>query len=205
MSSPTTVTLTFTQTNNPIKSSMLEPLQKVDVPLFLSRKKHHSKKSIPSKKHKIPELDECSSQSSSSISVDSDKVPIWVVVIVKATTHDKTPSEVEAEGLLVDIRNSRDDQRANVVKLEKDIRQQMEFGIAYQMMGGCSDETEVYLQQASRLRHKLEVTLTAIAVLDMHILTLESEIQEAQSAHRSVDFSEQESFTQEMESILSGM
>jgi hypothetical protein len=183
-------------------ASVFEPVHKLHVLLVLPRSEHSSKKLTP-----IPELEECNSQSSSfSISVDNDKSPISEVTFVKAvqtyTFYDKNPSEVEAENLLVDIYNARYDQLAHVAKLEKDIRDQMEFGVTCQMMGGCSDESEAYLQRANRLRRRLEVTLTVIAVLNMHILTLESEIHEAQSAHRSADFSEQENFAQEIKSIL---
>jgi hypothetical protein len=184
---------------------MLKQLKKHQSPLISSNKRS-SKKAIPSTS--TLELGESGSQSSSSISANNGKAPIAVLIIkavMSSTVDTKTPSEIEAESLLVDIRHSRDDLLLRVAYLEKDIQEQMALGVAHQMMGGCSDDTERYFQKANSLKQKRELILTAIDVLDMHILTLESEIKEAQAARRSVDFCEQEYFAQEMASILRSM
>jgi hypothetical protein len=179
---------------------MLKQFTKHQSPL-VSSSKRSSKKAIPTTR--TVELGESGSQSSSGSA--NEKGPIAGLIIeavISSTVDTKTPSEIEAESLLVAIRNSRDDLLLREAYLEKDIQEQMALGVVHQMMGGCTEGTEQYFQKAKSLKQKRELSLTAIAILEMHILTLESEINEAQATHRSVDFCEQENFAQEVTSIL---
>jgi hypothetical protein len=122
----------------------------------------------------------------------------------KATISiDYSTSLVDAENLLADIRRARAQQTIHVAQLAKDIQEHLQQAALEQMVGGCHEEAQESIQHANHLKQERELISSAMAVLDFHILSMESIIEDAQLMQASVvDCSEHQFFAQELNAQL---
>lgn len=155
---------------------------------------------IPSSPTKRKVLDlEKASESFSSFSIESE-----TPISTEATkTIEYGTCMLDAENLLADIRRARAEQAAHQAQLDSDIREQLQQATLELMMGGCHEQAEECNMNAMRLKQERELVCSAISVLDLHILTMESDLEDARSVHAAViDCSEHEFFAQELKDQL---
>jgi hypothetical protein len=108
----------------------------------------------------------------------------------------------DAETLLADIRRARAEQTSHEMQLVKDIGEQLRQAILEQM-GGCHAAAEECTMQANRRKQERELVASAISVLDMHILTLECNLEDARMTQAAaIDCSEHQVFAQELKDQL---
>lgn len=131
----------------------------------------------------------------------------------------KSESELQAEALLEKMRKDRDEQLANEKEIEKQIAQCQERHAVSMMM--APEDVDECVEQIARLKREYEKIQSAVSILDMHLLNLECDLEDARSeamgiladhesyvddpseSHVNVDFSEHEHYRTEMVEILS--
>jgi hypothetical protein len=144
------------------------------------------------------------------------------------STMPKSESELQAEALLEKMRQDRDEQLAKEKELEKKIAEYQERHAVSLMM--APEDVEGCVDQIARLKRECEKIASAVSILDMHLLNLECDLEDARSeavvagandsysvsgggggggigdpseSQVCVDFSEHEHYRAEMVEILS--
>jgi hypothetical protein len=153
----------------------------------------------PSKRKVLLNLEKANDSSFSSFSIEFES-PMNTEA---EPAVDYASRVTDAELLLADIRRARAEQAAHAFQLDNEIREQLLHATLQQMVGGCHEEAEESTLNASHLKQKRELVLSAISTLDLHILMMETDLEDARLLHAAVvDCSEHQFYEQELKDQL---
>jgi hypothetical protein len=118
---------------------------------------------------------------------DAAPVPIFEFVdddelLLKSPNSNNMPkseSELQAEALLEKMRQDRDEQLMKEKEVEKKIAEYQELHAVSLMM--APENVEECVDQIARLKREREKIASAVSILDMHLLNLECDLEDARS------------------------
>jgi predicted nucleic acid-binding Zn-ribbon protein len=165
------------------------------------------------------ELEKSSSHSISPIDLSNLEDDDDEESVAESSFH-KSVSHIQAENLVSEMCQALQYQRSQVKALDNAIKNHKERAAILQMMGTEQEITEV-TDKIEVIKAEREKVQAAISLLSLHIINMESELEDAeqslmaasQSHHGSffreggsqvnIDFSEHETYAQEVEEVLS--
>jgi hypothetical protein len=179
------------------------------LPISSMKKSLKAELSIPPfspKSSKVPDLEKASfTEASSSCFSIGVETPTSTPEAAKPVLEDcyATTSVLDAENLLANIRRARAELTMRDAQLVKDIQQNLQNAALDQMVGGCLLEAQESIHHANHLKQERDMVAVAMNVLDFHILSMESVLEDAKLKQASmVDCSEHQFFAQELKDQL---